>query len=43
MSDSRGYDEQLPWLQPVDDEDEQRGLSARFGLPVVDFGCGHRR
>lgn len=29
LSDSRSYDEQLPWLQPVDDEDEPRGLSAR--------------
>ena len=29
MSDSRSYDEQLPWLQPVDDEDEPRGISAR--------------
>ena len=24
MSDSRPYDEQLPWLQPVEDEDEPR-------------------
>ena len=29
MSESRPYDEQLPWLQPVEDEDEPRGLSAR--------------
>jgi hypothetical protein len=29
VSDSRPYDEQLPWLQPVEDEDEPRGLSAR--------------
>ena len=29
MSDSRSYDEQLTWLQPVDDEDEPRGISAR--------------
>ena len=29
MTDSRPYDEQLPWLQPVDDEDEPRGISAR--------------
>ena len=29
MSDTRpGYDEQLPWLQAVEDEDEPRGLSA---------------
>lgn len=29
MSDTRPYDEQLPWLQPVEDENEPRGLSAR--------------
>ena len=29
MSDSRSYDDQLPWLQPVDDEDEPRGISGR--------------
>ena len=29
MSDHRSYDEQLPWLQPVEDEDEPRGVSAR--------------
>jgi sporulation related protein len=29
VSDSRSYDEQLPWLQPVEDEDEPRGISAR--------------
>ncbi len=29
MSDTRQYDEQLPWLQPVEDEDEPRGISAR--------------
>jgi cell division septation protein DedD len=29
LSDTRPYDEQLPWLQPVEDEDEPRGLSAR--------------
>lgn len=29
MSDTRPYDEQLPWLQPVEDEDEPRGISAR--------------
>ena len=29
VSDSRRFDEQLPWLQPVDDEDEPRGVSAR--------------
>lgn len=29
MSDDRTYDEPLPWLAPVDDEDEPRGISAR--------------
>ena len=30
MSDSRSaYDEQLPWLEAVDDEDGPRGVSAR--------------
>ena len=29
MSDERSYDEQLPWLAAVEDEDEPRGLSAR--------------
>ena len=30
MSDTRPhYDEQLPWLQAVEDEDEPRGISAR--------------
>jgi hypothetical protein len=27
MNDGRAYDEHLPWLQPVDDEDEPRGVS----------------
>ena len=35
MSDSRHYDEQLPWLQPVEDEDEPRGLSARKMLAAL--------
>ena len=35
MSDSRGYDEQLPWLQSVEDEDEPRGLSARKMLAAL--------
>ena len=34
MSDSR-YDEQLPWLQPVEDEDEPRGISARKMLAAL--------
>lgn len=30
MTDGRlAYDDQLPWLEPVDDEDEPRGISAR--------------
>ena len=29
MSDERGYEEPLPWLAAVEDEDEPRGLSAR--------------
>ena len=28
MSDDRAFDEPLPWLAPVDDEDEPRGISA---------------
>jgi cell division septation protein DedD len=35
VSDTRPYDEQLPWLQPVDDEDEPRGLSARKMLAAL--------
>lgn len=35
MSDTRQYDEQLPWLQPVDDEDEPRGVSARKMLAAL--------
>ena len=37
MSDHRsGYDDgQLPWLQPVEDEDEPRGLSARKMLSAM--------
>ena len=34
MSDSRAH-EQLPWLQPVEDEDEPRGLSARKMLAAL--------
>ena len=29
MSDERSIDEPLPWLAPVEDEDEPRGISAR--------------
>ena len=35
MSDTRPYDEQLPWLQAVDDEDEPRGISARKMLAAL--------
>ena len=35
MSDTRPYDEQLPWLQAVEDEDEPRGLSARKMLAAL--------
>lgn len=35
MSDSRSYDDQLPWLQPVDDEDEPRSISARKMLAAL--------
>jgi type IV secretory pathway VirB10-like protein len=35
LSDSRPYDEQLPWLQPVEDEDEPRALSARKMLAAL--------
>jgi cell division septation protein DedD len=35
VSEARPYDEQLPWLQPVDDEDEPRGLSARKMLAAL--------
>ena len=35
MNDSRPFEDQLPWLQPVDDEDESRGLSARKMLAAA--------
>jgi hypothetical protein len=38
MSDERAFDEPLPWLTPVEDEDEPRGISARrmvLALTVV--------
>lgn len=36
MTDSRSsYEEQLPWLQSVDDEDEPRGVSARKMLAAL--------
>lgn len=33
--DGTAYDEQLPWLQPVDDEDEPRGVSGRKMLMLL--------
>lgn len=35
MSDERSFDEPLPWLAPVEDEDEPRGLSARRMLAAL--------
>lgn len=35
MTDQRSYDEQLPWLQAVEDEDEPRGVSARKMLTAL--------
>jgi hypothetical protein len=35
VTDSRQYDEQLPWLQAVEDEDEPRGISARKMLAAL--------
>jgi hypothetical protein len=35
MSDDRTYDESLPWLTPVEDEDEPQGLSARRMLVAL--------
>lgn len=35
MSDQRAYDEQLPWLAAVEDEDEPRGVSARKMLAAL--------
>ena len=35
MSDDRAFDEPLPWLAPVDDEDEPRGISARRMLGAL--------
>ena len=35
MSDDRTYDEPLPWLAPVEDEDEPRGFSARRMLLAI--------
>jgi hypothetical protein len=35
VTDERIYDEPLPWLAPVEDEDEPRGLSARRMLAAL--------
>jgi hypothetical protein len=35
VSDERSFDEPLPWLAPVEDEDEPRGFSARRMLAVL--------
>ena len=35
MSDERSFDEPLPWLAPVEDEDEPRGISARRMLAAL--------
>jgi hypothetical protein len=35
VSDDRAFDEPLPWLAPVEDEDEPRGISARKMLGAL--------
>lgn len=35
MTDDRAYEESLPWLAPVEDEDEPRGISARRMLAAL--------
>jgi type IV secretory pathway VirB10-like protein len=35
VSDERTYEEPLPWLAPVEDEDEPRGISARRMLAAL--------
>ena len=35
MSDERAFDEPLPWLAPVEDEEEPRGISARRMLAAL--------
>ena len=35
MTDDRTYEEPLPWLAPVEDEDEPRGISARRMLAAL--------
>jgi cell division septation protein DedD len=35
VNESRPFEDQLPWLQPVEDEDEPRGVSARKMLAAL--------
>ena len=35
MNERTGYDEALPWLEPVDDEDQPRGVSGRKMLAAL--------
>jgi len=35
VTDDRAYEEPLPWLAPVEDEDEPRGISARRMLAAL--------
>ena len=35
MSDEQAFEEPLPWLAPVEDEDEPRGISARRMLTAL--------
>lgn len=35
MNETRAFEDQLPWLQPVEDEDEPRGVSARKMLAAL--------
>jgi hypothetical protein len=37
MSDDRTFDEPLPWLAPVDDEDEPRGISGQKMFAALTF------
>ena len=37
MSDDRAFDEPLPWLAPVEDEDEPRGVSASKMFAALTF------
>ena len=42
LSDDRAYDEPLPWLAPVEDEDEPRGVSARRRCSRARSSCCSR-